>query len=287
MASRMHMLKTTGRRPEDWTQDERISLTESYQKGFDALQKHVDSAEALGQDVFVKEHVPWFIEPISEAKYLFGEDSTDELLWMVTTSSALEHSPFNESILPDEFLKTWCPTFLIRHPALAFPSCYRTSVDNERAEVARSQHAVNQVEMSVHWSRTLYDWYAQQSEKSGSNSDATWPIILDADDVIEHPDLVRKYSKLVGLDPARLKFEWASASEDELSKMGDMARRMTSTLDASTSIVPGKTSAGLDIDEEAKKWKVEFGIEEGERIEGLVRTAMPDYEYMKARRLRS
>ncbi|KAF2810312.1 uncharacterized protein BDZ99DRAFT_570901 [Mytilinidion resinicola] len=286
MASRMHMLKITGRRPEDWTQEERTSLTENYQEGFDALHRHVEAAEALGQHVFVKEHLPWFIDPISEAKHLFGENSTDELPWTVTTSLAPKHSPLNESILPDAFLRTWFPTFLIRHPALAFPSCYRTSVDNEGAEAARSQHAVNQVEMSVHWSRALYDWYTHQPEESGSNDDATWPVILDADDVIEDPDLVRKYSRMVGLDPSRLKFAWASASEDELNKMDDMARRMTSTLDASTAIVSGKTSIGLDIDEEAKKWKVEFGEEEGERIERLVRAAMPDYEYMKARRLR-
>jgi hypothetical protein len=81
---------------------------------------------------------------------------------------------------------------------------------------------------------------------------------------------------MICLDSTKLKFEWAAASTDELGKMGRTASRMTSTLDASTTIVSGKTSAGLNIVEETKKWKKEFGNEEGDRIEGLVRAAMPD-----------
>lgn len=292
MASRMHILKTTGRYPEEWTQEERTQVMESYQAGFDSLEKHVNKAEAQMKDVYVKEHLPWLTEPIAEATYLFGEASGHETPWTVKTSHIQTRSALNFSILPDEFLKTWLPTFLIRHPALAFPSCYRTSIDNEGAEAASAQQAVNKVEMSVHWSRTLYDWYSQQqaigmNSSDVVNGDAKWPIILDADDIIEDPLLIHEYSRIVGLDDTCLKFTWAPASEDELNEMGSMARRMTSTLDASTTIVPGKTATRLNIDEEAKKWRVEFGMEEGDRIEVLVRAAMPDYEYMKRRRLRS
>ena len=61
---------------------------------------------------------------------------------------------------------------------------------------------------------------------------------------------------------------------------------MLSTLSASTGIVEGKTSNDLDIDKEVKKWKVEFEEEGGAHIEKWVRDAMPDYEYLKSRRLR-
>ena len=61
---------------------------------------------------------------------------------------------------------------------------------------------------------------------------------------------------------------------------------MASTISSSAGIVEGKTSKGLVLDEEGRKWKVEFGEEEGSKIEKWVRDAMPDYEYLKDKRLR-
>lgn len=52
----------------------------------------------------------------------------------------------------------------------------------------------------MHWSWTLYDWYIQNSKANPctAESGVTWPIILDADDIMLSPDLVTKYSTLVG-----------------------------------------------------------------------------------------
>jgi hypothetical protein len=99
------------------------------------------------------------------------------------------------------------------------------------------------------------------------------------------PEIVFRYSKIVGLDPIKLKFSWEPVSKEKLDKMPRTERRMRLTLSASAGIVEGKISINFDIDEEAKKWRLEFGEEEGEKIEKWVRAAMPDYEYMKAKRL--
>lgn len=69
--------------------------------------------------------------------------------------------------------------------------------------------------------------------------------------------------------------------------MTKVGQRMLSTISASSGIITGKTWINLDIDTGAKKWKEEFGEQEGENVERLVRAAMPDYEFMKAKRLRS
>lgn len=61
---------------------------------------------------------------------------------------------------------------------------------------------------------------------------------------------------------------------------------MKSTIMASSGIVEGKSAQYIDIDQEAQKWKVEFGVDEGKKMEGWVRAAMPDYEYLKAKRLK-
>lgn len=101
------------------------------------------------------------------------------------------------------------------------------------------------------------------------------------------PEVVLKYSKLVGLDPTKLKFEWeptTSAGESVLSDF--LERRLLSTLRGSSGIVLEKVSTNINIDTEAKKWRVEFGDKVGRHMEKAVRDAMPDYEYMKERRIR-
>lgn len=134
--------------------------------------------------------------------------------------------------------------------------------------------------MTIHWSRALYDWYKLQS-----SINPPWPIVLDADDVIDKPEVVRHYCQILGFDQEKLKFEWAPATESELAKMDTVERRMMSAIAASRGIVGGKTAEGLDIDLEAVKWEHEFGPIEAKKIEGWVRRAMPDYEYMKEKRL--
>jgi hypothetical protein len=180
---------------------------------------------------------------------------------------------------------TFRPTFLIRHPALVFPSNYRTLFDLGGAEAAQNE-AYHVIEMTMHWSRALYDWYTAQKTISSQTTPSPWPIILDADDIMREPDTVRRYSQILGLDPEKLRFEWAPADESELKKMGGVERRMRSTIAASGSIIQGKTAEGIDINLEATKWKKEFGEEEGRKIEEWVRKAMPDYEYMREKRLR-
>lgn len=103
------------------------------------------------------------------------------------------------------------------------------------------------------------------------------------------PKVILKFSKLVGLDPTKLQFEWEpvadKASESVLSSDGE--KRLLSTLRESSGIVLDKVSTKINIDTEAMKWRIEFGDEMGRRMERAVRKAMPDYEYMKERRLRA
>ncbi|KAK4995469.1 hypothetical protein LTR66_004712, partial [Elasticomyces elasticus] len=59
----------------------------------------------------------------------------------------------------------------------------------------------------------------------------------------------------------------APAASEELAQLHPVARRMQSTLSASTGIMKGKTSVDLNIDMEATRWREEFGEREGERME--------------------
>ena len=283
-------LRNKGKHINDWTKDEKKGMMESFQKCFDELEEYIQAAKAGGKIVFVKEHAGFMTEPTAKTRFMFGGDSVTESPWTANVPSTYgvkpTHSNLNETVLPDEFLQTWIPIFLIRHPALAFPSFYRTMTDIKEEHTAESELPL---EMTLHWNRTLYEWYLQHFEtlESETGGEPTWPLVLEADDIITNPDVTKAFCTVVGMDSSKLQFSWAPATQEELAAYSnDTSRRMLSTLTASAGVVGGKTAEGLDIDSEAKKWREEFGEEMGKKIENWVRAAIPDYEFMKARRFR-
>jgi hypothetical protein len=280
-------------------------MKQSYQDSFNNLEGHVQTAKAEGKILFVKEHACFMTEPTALARFRLGENGVKDSPWTVrvaardvATAAATARSSLNETILPDEFLKTWLPTFLIRHPALVFPSHYRTIIDNEGAEAVPTEEAEHSLIMTLHWTRTLYDFYAEHfanpAPKSDDNDndnddddDITWPLVLDANDIMTSPEVIIRFSKIAGLDPSKLQFTWSPASEQELAQIPSrIEKRMLSNILASSGVMKERISADLDIDTEARKWREEFGERAGGKIEKWVRDAMPDYEYMKAKRLR-
>jgi len=70
-----------------------------------------------------------------------------------------------------------------------------------------------------------------------------------------------------------------------MKKIQEFEKRIRLTLLASVGVVQGKTSVGLDMQEEAEKWKAESCVQVGEKNEEWVNAAIPDYEYMKANKL--
>ncbi|MCJ1400011.1 hypothetical protein MMC11_003214 [Xylographa trunciseda] len=285
-------LKLQGKNVEEWTQNEQDQMKQTCQNCFQELQKHVEAAETEDKIIFVKEHVYFMTEPTALSRFLFGQEKVKQTPWTVQISSTYgseaTRSSLNKTLLPDEFLKTWLPTFLIRHPALMFPSHYRTIVDTLGVEAAHAEGERSEI-MTLHWTRLLYDWYTENltNPGTGSTHDTRWPLLLDADDIINSPDVVVRLCEVVGMDPKKLHFEWKPAEKGYVDQLNtDVSKRMRSTLTASAGIMTEKSSADIDISTEANKWREEFGQIEGEKIEGWVKAAMPDYEYLWAKRLK-
>ncbi|PYH31259.1 uncharacterized protein BO87DRAFT_443714 [Aspergillus neoniger CBS 115656] len=204
--------------------------------------------------------------------------------------------PLNETVLPDGYLATWQLAFLIRNPALVFPSMYRAdralkdlypSGDNPFEGLLSESYL--KVTLTLRWTRMLYDWCARRKGQAHR-------IILDASDLIHNKGSIVKFCEQTGLDPTVLKFEWESVGPEDKSSSGDGASEqdsilqkaettMRTTLMGSSGVLKEKAPEVVDIASEAERWKHEFGDKVANLILERVHEAMPDYEYLMQRRL--
>ncbi|KAI1824542.1 hypothetical protein F4861DRAFT_251339 [Xylaria intraflava] len=269
---------------EEWTSEACVAADGGAGESFDALQDHIEAAEEAGETVFVKEHIFFLSSIYAEAEHLgVGAQiqPPETTVQRMRGLARATRSEKNLTCLPDEFLKTWHPTILIRHPAMMLPSLYRTAQKNLNNNMGRAQPEPYEIEATWKFVRSLYDFYR---DHFGEGSQ--WPIVIDADDVMTSPELVAKYAGLVGLDADKLRFSWEKASEETLANMRPEQKIMLSSVNESTGVNKSKIADNIDIDAEAVKWREEFGEESGGRLERRVRDAMADYEYLHARRFK-
>ncbi|CAL5867164.1 uncharacterized protein PFLUO_LOCUS1376 [Penicillium psychrofluorescens] len=276
---------------EQWTDEERKKVQVAFQEAVDSLEEFSKRAQDANKMMFAKEHAFWIFNPASFGKMLRGTMSTEHFNDFVikmpkSYGSTPTFSSKNETVLPDEYLRSWQMAFIIRHPALAWPSMYRAMSKMSSAGYV-DEDAVKGftvTSLTLRWTRMLYEWCLEQPDVP------TQPLVLDAYDVIHNPKAVQKFCESVGLDPSELQFEWddkaATAALAKSSGWDQTAQAiMLSTLNGSKGVVKDKTPANIDIAAEAEKWKAEFGEEAGQMVEKAVWDSMPDYEYLKARRV--
>ena len=113
-----------------------------------------------------------------------------------------EQKALNPTLLPDAFLSTFKPLLLIRHPALAYPSLYRATRAIMPYITIESKGLW--VEFSLTWTRMAFEWF----EEMAAAGSPCKPIIVDADDLISDPGVVRKLAGEIGGDAEELVFEW-------------------------------------------------------------------------------
>ncbi|KAB8074586.1 hypothetical protein BDV29DRAFT_190841 [Aspergillus leporis] len=273
---------------EAWSADDISGLRKAYQCCFDRLQSF--SSTATEKRIILKEHALFVLDPGVRARshnsVLKEEHLCCRVQDRVTGDLQLPGLPLNISVLPDRFLAGWFPVFLIRHPAIVFPSYYRTYVTHwaRSPEVLERCKGEIKTAMTLRWSRYLYDWYQAIWEQTGRHKNLPAPIVLDAEDIMSEPQLVARFCQTVGLDSSQLQYSWEPVSKDVLESINPGKRRMRDTLYASSGVDQGRIKREIDMDEEIQKWKTEFGGAAALDLEHWVRVAMPDYEFMHQRR---
>jgi hypothetical protein len=219
------------------SEQEREYLSNALQTSFKAWEEWVVKADNEGGGTYVKEHINWMINPSVESDFLLPSHPFQ---------LGFEHEVRNSTAIPDGFLLSARvrPTFLIRRPALTFPSLLRTAIDNGGLDEVLEEGSamVMKWECTYTWHIQLYnflitpDTYPRVSHVEG----ITYPIILDAVDLKDEA-LVRRYAEAVGLDSGKVRFAWEEAGKEGL---GMAKARMKDTILASKGAVAGKLQSG-------------------------------------------
>jgi hypothetical protein len=281
-----------------WSPDQVAEVRESFQKSLDSIEEWSARARDESKMLVAKEHAFWFVNP---AAFDGDADGVSDRLASFRLRIPEMYGPKqtfsrnNHTVMSDEYLRTWRIAMIIRHPALAFPSLVRamsklSAVGFMGADGLKTMMGTN---MTLRWTRMLYDWCEEQPDVP------IRPLLVDASDVIHHPQVVARFCEEAGLDPNALQFDWGvtaqqtpddtagpkHAEKKEGGIDGVAASIMLSTLRSSTGIVKDKAPTAVDITAEAEKWQQEFGDETAAFLKKAVLDAMPDYDYLMEKRL--
>ncbi|KAE8132248.1 hypothetical protein BDV38DRAFT_261839 [Aspergillus pseudotamarii] len=287
-----------------WTTEECDEVRSTFQECLNELEEYSSRAEKENKMLVTKEHAFWLCNPMAFSRMIHGTNGSYDSLFRLqvpaTYGPSQTFSPNNETVFPDEYLRTWRLAFIIRHPALVFPSFYRAMMKMVAAGVIKKEElpGVLETNMSLKWTRMLYD-YGMENNDSDSK-----PLLLDAHDVIHNSAVITRFCELAGLDSSKLKFEWEKKSDasgtpskgtpvEQRDVTGQDVRFnnqeaqaiMLSSLAGSSGVLKDKAPVILDVNTEASKWREEFGEETSLLLEKAVLAAMPDYEYLKAQRV--
>ena len=276
-------------------------LKQTTRQGVERWMRDIDNLEHQGKRVLNSYSVAFHISPAAHNRWLNhwrheksgslelvspsinGEALTSDTDKMRIPSSLpywhlepSQTSKTNPTIFSDSFLRSHIPIFLIRHPALAFPSTIRVASEYFNTQVG---DVFMNLILRYKWHKILYDWYMANRVATGNPP----VVVLDADDLMYNPQAVEKLCSRTGLDPELVKYEWNANPNGKLETTYENEDVFLNTLAASSGVVKGKGSDGVEIDVEAQKWKLEFGVQRATMLEKLVRDAMKDYDYLRAR----
>lgn len=182
----------------------------------------------------MKEHVCFMIQPKIIAKDLAKhsypdhpfEPLVDHKLDNGTTSTCGGGAgiPKNPTFVPDRFMNTLTPIFIIRNPIRMIPSWYTVS----QHYGATTRDSEWPFAASYHWCRILYDYYEEHFKANPRKGYPALPLVVDGDELILYTqDIMPHLCDLIHLNSSAIKYTWKasdpytawpSATADEASK---------------------------------------------------------------------
>lgn len=128
------------------------------------------------------------------------------------------------------------------------------------------------------WTRLLCDWYL---------SNGIQALVLDADDYMSSADFVQHLCEVSDWNPneALIKLDKADHNT-EMSQVDRNCAAIQQTLFASQDSDARRAAKNVDLEAEERGWEMEFGSKGARLVKDVVKAALPEYNYLRDRRLR-
>ncbi|OAA53885.1 hypothetical protein ISF_08587 [Cordyceps fumosorosea ARSEF 2679] len=258
--------------------DKRREYVRRLRASFAEMEAARAAAHRNGNAMFLKSHCAQIWEPSALYEATKGGEYAAEFTLSDEDPAFARPLRTNPTMLPDAYLLSFVPVFLIRHPALMVDSWWRTET---RAGMPPDTSLSTRVlAHGLGLARQLHDWYDARHCPGGAGGTGV-PIVVDADDVLEG-DAVHRLASTVGMDPKQVLQSWEAKSTDGLLPIH---KSYVQGIWESTGVDKSKSARRLDVRAKYKGWRETYGEETGEFMERLTESYMPDYEYLKSRRM--
>lgn len=262
-------------------------------EGFSNFLEFLADAKRQGKIAFAHTQPHTMLTPELLADHVNGTSTSSPKIetqqWMAKSSLSWQgegsgiHT--NPLVLPDWVLLRpgTVPIINFCHPLLLCERVYRgfTTIPSYQSE---KSHKLISVGATLRWQRLTCEWYVENGVPVGIR-----PIVLDADDYLgpEKESLMHNLCAQVScLDLDSIAYSWPKTTPEELTTIGSEMQQVHQTLLGSDRVMSGYDMRGRDPETEMNSWVEKYGQDEADFIRDLVDKAMPDYEYLRAQRLR-
>ncbi|GAM91329.1 hypothetical protein ANO11243_093780 [Dothideomycetidae sp. 11243] len=242
--------------------DAHADLVNEAMKTWEAALKE---ANDKGKTLFVHDHPHFALSPHRALEFLSARTSDD----LARTAGS-----GNFTLVRDDLLLRpgTVPILTFRHPALVVPAIYRAMLKTEKS-VTKSTVPVS----CYAWLRHLYEFFV---------SNGITPVPVEAEDYMSSEEFSRHLATKAGLNPENCIFKWEKWAKEQQQQMPQVVRELLQTLINSDGLLPEKVVRRVSIEEEAPKWKQEFGDGVGTWLEEIALRSMTNYEFLLSKKLR-
>lgn len=186
----------------------------TYESDRNQFLENVEEAEKDGKVVLSNEH--WF--------NVFKKDLVIKIIRdEIEEPSGLGKNP---TVIPDETFETFTPMILIRHPALAIHSIYRSALVFTKQRPGDEDFELITMNKPI---RILFDWYSAHGKQ---------PVVVDTEDILWRTDEMSKnLCARLGIDPAGLSDKWDPTPKEQLDRMNPVVLMLTKDMQDSKGII--------------------------------------------------
>lgn len=187
----------------------------------------------------------------------------------IMTSGGLENG--NISDIPDTLLLRpgTVPVFTIRDPRITIPATFRVLQDMNLFHGSGRPNFT--ISTSPMWIRNLYSYF---------QANGIEPLIVDADDFITNPDLIKDLCTKLGLNVEQLLWSWTTPTPEERARTHRLFYASQRVLIESEGIRSELASINRNLETEEEQWRADFG-EDASMVEEMIELALPHYHWLK------